>query len=214
LFPPGEQGEGIFAFQITQVDRGGFQWNEGILIEILVADHRDLELDLYTIKYHEGSNTAVYSRPALPATYRLDKAAYDARTMNPIAVGAPAGAVFQRGQDLARTAFADLPDTDKFQKFTLQFPDGFKITEQPYLGDANGPRSHLALVTAKPEGVLFSIDSGLTFPFTPPAVAQPIPGLKYRIRWKFADKDRAQKMETDNRGGAAAAAAAAEGLFG
>jgi hypothetical protein len=213
LFHPGESGEGIFAFQIPQVDHGGFQWNEGIIIEILVADHRDLVADLYTIQYHEGSNTAVYSRPALPAVYRFDKAEYDARTLNAIAVGAPAGAVFQRGQDLARIAFADLPDTEKYQKFTLQFPDGFKITEQPYLGDANGPRSHLTLVTAKPEGVLYSIFLGITIPATAPAVPQRIPGLKYRIRWKFANKAQAQKMATDDRGGAAAAAAAAEGLF-
>jgi hypothetical protein len=188
------------------------------LIEILLPDDRDLEADLYSIRYQEGSNTAVYTRPALPACYRFDKAAYERATATPAgapAEAAPSGALFQRGQDIARTAFADLPDGDKYQKFTLQFPDGFQITESPYrLAEGDGTQN-LVLKLAKTQNVIYSIPSGIMDTRGVPAGAAgvEIPSLHYRVRWKFADKGRATKMAAQTGGGAAAVAAARQGLL-
>jgi hypothetical protein len=201
------------------VDRGGYEWAGGFLIEILLPDDRDLENDLYTIRYQEGSNTAVYTRPALPACYRFDKTAYERVTATPAGAAAdapPSGALFQRGQDIARSAFADLPDVDKYQKFTLQFPDGFQITESPYRVTDVGGTQNSVLKLAKIENVIYSIGSGIMDYRGVPAGVAPtveLPSLHYRARWKFADKAKATKMAAQAGGGAAAVAAARQGLL-
>ena len=118
---PGNQGEGLVCPKFWGFEQGGVSY-EGIQIEKEV-DVRDVADGLYSLEIVEGTNKAFFTQPALPATYRKDKAEHEARIA--------ADDVIKKAHNALRASYSQLSKDEQLQKIPLVFPEGYQLTVKP-----------------------------------------------------------------------------------
>jgi hypothetical protein len=192
---PGDQGEGVFAFNIANFRFGGHSWKEAIELEML-ADNRDVEQDLYNIVYFEGSNEAILSKPILPAGFQLDAAEYDPRQANKDVL---------EGHQQSRTAYSKMPASKQVKEYVLRFKHDVKLTEVPFGAGGVGGNKDEPIV-AEPKMVIYRKGTGKF------SGEHEIMTVHTRVTWKFGDSTRAISLTASDRPGQKASDEAFAGL--
>ena len=194
---PGDLGEGIFAFRISDVEYGHFEWKGCMEIELLV-DERDVQANLYSIEYKEGTNIAILTKPILPAPFVHDKAEFEARQLL---------RYIQKGHDAARSAYAKLSREDQVRKITLKFQDHVCLCEVPFRATGVAHNNSGGIEIASPQMIAYRKATGRT-----DQAGDQILGLYHRLTWKFADSSKAVALATAGNLGVRAADDAYAGL--
>jgi hypothetical protein len=205
---PGNQGEGVYAFHITAVEYGGREWDGAILIELDQVDTRDVMDSCYKLEYLEGGNTATLTVPTLSSSYRHDKVEYELLQTQ------PHQRAFLKGQDMTRSTWEQLNPDQKVQKIKLQFPQGYKLCETPFLAAGGaGVRGPDGTVKAESKMLVYQKSCGFNYTVATHAqVGQPILDLHTRINWKLADSSQSRLLATQANQGVETATAAFRGL--
>lgn len=119
---PGDQGEGLHMCKFWSFPHGTDEY-DGVIIDLPV-DYFDVEDDMYSIFFEEGTNKAVFSKPLLSSPWRNDKRLYDGR------LAGDANAYIRKGLDAARAFFNKKTTEGKQKKFDLVFPHGFQLSQR------------------------------------------------------------------------------------
>ena len=173
---------------------------EGVQIE-KVVDIRDVSDGLYSLEIVEGTNTATFTQPTLPSTYRKDKTEHEARIVS--------DDVIKKAHNALRTAHSKLTREEQVQKIPLVFPNGYKLTVKPFISAASvavGDDEKKPEIV-KPSLVAYNCDikhkdkNGNT-----------ISQFFGHITWKFCNAAAATEM--NERTGDASAQAVTDGLAG
>lgn len=225
----GDQGEGLHVFPIT------FK-NNNVLYEgyevAVICDARDIHEDLIEMQFKEGQNVAKFSKPAMAAVFRLDKAQLDARILArpPPGAGLPGGAddtYIIDGRDAVRVNHTNnvaRKGTMATKKtYEVMFPANVKLSQRAF-GNPVGKDGEWTIaaqiqhIHRKPIGA--NIVAGAM-----PAVGVPgdahyvaaVAGLEpdvfhVQLTWRFANASKDQELTVAAARGAATVAAAMAGL--
>ena len=195
LYPlkPGDQGEGIYCFQLKpNVEKDNIEY-QGIELELRV-NSRDAKAGNYWIEYMEGTDEMTLYKPLFDKPYEEDQAIHDARQSD---------SRVKKGHNAARSAYSKLPSEQKTLKFVLKLPPGWKLTQKP-LGHAVAEDE---IVTAKDELITYKYETQHV-----DTASKPIYEIISRITWKFCNLTGASDENVNSKGGKDAVAASFAGM--
>jgi hypothetical protein len=205
----GDQGEGLVIFKTANFKANNVLY-EGIEVTA-IADSRDIIANLYQFSFKEGTNVARFSKPVLPAVYRLDKAELDRRILH----GAAGNQFIVDGRDAARVNYEKLLQKKGIaaskKEFEVLFPSDVKLSQRAF-GDPIGKDGeftvarqhqllHRKLIGAGIE-VAAAVGGGLVEPHT----------YHSQITWRFANAANDQELVVAGSQGEATVRAAMAGL--
>lgn len=202
LEAPGDQGEGLQVHKIAFKDNNALYQGVEISIE---CDIRDAMSDKYTLTFKENGNDAVFTKPAMSASYRMDKAQFDPRVN--FGLRAPVNHDYIiDGRDAARTALEKAilvrPDAGK-RKFEVLFPDGYRLSQKPF-GHVNGKDGEFR--AAVPKVIIYKKLLGVAIGGTEPEQ------VHASVTWRFVNMASEAELNIVADPGAAAVLAGLAGL--
>lgn len=165
----------------------------------MLADARDIQMDLYRLEYEEAGNTANLIIPKKAATYyeTVDVAAWEGRSN--------VDDVSKKAHKTSRAAYSKKQgEAERSRKIPVIFPDGYKLSQKPFISTTEEGTN-----TAGYKVVAYRVD---TIHDDTKNTGKKIYQMYHRIVWRFARLETAELQKESQKGGEKAVADAMAGV--
>ena len=147
-------------------------------------DIRDVKDGLCEFQIIEGTNKGFFTQPILPATFRTDKAQFEARL-------ATTEDYIKKAHNALRSSHSNLEKSQQTERIPVVFPEGVKLTVKPFISAASVIST---ADTDEPEKVAGKLITCKTDTGRKDAMNQDIYQLHARMTWKVCNKAKATAM--------------------